>query len=180
MRGKARSAFAVLMVLPLTAGYLLITKEPASVPPELGAPLPSTRVELTLGGASFRLDSVLLERRAECTYLTVVSPTCPVCAAMRESWTRKHQDWQRQSNATAQLIWITTSTLVEGQRFVAGTRAQHIPLMAFSDVSHSARKLALRGTPTSFLLAADGRLQKIVLGDVFPNDSVVRRSCRSS
>lgn len=183
MSGKPTRIFfvyAALLAIPSTAVYLTFASNTPSVEVRLREPLPTVSVVQEREDTSKNLQEMVRAAGGVCVYLTVISPSCPVCGKMRENWKEKRKQWETQTGATAELIWLTTSSLAEGSAFVGESDARSIPLLAFSDPVDGALTLGLTGTPTSFLVDDNGRLIKVVLGDVFPNDTATTSKCKKS
>ncbi len=176
MKVRKVAIYVSSMVLPVMALYFTLKKESPPAPLESGTKLPALAVRSSKDGLVNLLDRSISELSTGCTYVTVVSPTCPVCAAMRNSWIRKHRQWQSRHKVAAELVWITTTSLGEGTRFVKSSSAELIPMIALERAQDFAQ-LRVRGTPTSFLLSDDGSLIRSVLGDVFPEDTNSIRRC---
>jgi hypothetical protein len=170
--------YVLLLIVPMIAIYLSVRDKPRPPRPKEGHPLPEVMITWKVERQVVSLASALSVVGGKCVYLTVVSPECSVCARMRATWVEKHRSWQRQFRVVATPVWLSTSSLSDGEQFVRGFAASSLALLALHDKSSRGfADLGVRGTPTSFLLTADGRLRQTVLGDVFPLDSVARFHC---
>jgi len=166
-----------LLLLGQVALWTVRRSEPPPEGPLVGELLPDVRVS-PLGTDHDGPLSQILVRSRECS-LVLISTSCPVCSRMRVDWPERFADWATGTHARIETIWLSEEGEGELALFVDGhdlAGVDHV-LHAVGEERQLFRRLGMIGTPTVYLVDAEGRYRYGLLGDRFPPLDVVETAC---
>lgn len=173
-----RRTAVALLVLALTGQFVWIHRRQAPVAfdgPVLGQPLANVDLRMDSGGSSDLRH--LVDTRAGCTLLVIVSTGCPVCQRMRYTWPRRFAIWKDSIAPGVQPVWLAPQGIKEQSQFYDGfnyTGIRRGQLLGDS----AGTILGVIGTPTLYLVDSEGRLRIGVMGDMLPPADSVAHACR--
>ncbi|MDT8369966.1 MAG: hypothetical protein RQ745_12235 [Longimicrobiales bacterium] len=182
MGGRVLTGRWVLAVLALTLGVQIVIREGRPAPPLPGGPyagdlLPELPVGMLDGGHRSTLREVV-SGSGTCSLLAVISTSCGVCARMRVTWLDRFNAWADSVDGVVRPVWLAGEGEASLERFTRDFDLASIDLVFTAGSPRQAgRELGVIGTPTLYLVDAQGRVRSGVLGDQFPPADIARSIC---
>lgn len=174
-KGGGLMLLAGLLVLLLVAHAMI---RPSDLPngPRVGAPLPDFLVQRSGQSDAVSLRGVLTA--SGCSLLIVASTKCPTCARMRVTWPSRFTTWADSLYAAITPIWLVSEGASDWQAFVEGFDLAEVEaVFPAEDPSEVIDGLGVIGTPTVYVVDANGNLTYGLIGDRLPSGDVVREAC---
>ncbi len=141
--------------------------------PRVGALLPDHSVR-RLSGERLAFRATL---SGGCHLVVFISTTCPVCKDMRMTWWNKFVSWRDSLNIAIEPLWVfwEPEELVNG--FFQGI--YRVPtVLLLGNHRKAIAKFGVFGTPLSYLVDGNQRLQAGVVGNRFPELTKYLGACR--
>jgi len=174
-KGGGLMLLAGLLVVFLVA-YLLIRPSDLPTGPRVGEPLPDLPVQRSGQSGDVSLKDVLTA--SGCSLLIVASTKCPTCARMRVTWPSRFATWADSLDATITPIWLVSEGARDWQAFVEGFELAEVEaVFPAEDPGEAIDRLGVIGTPTVYVVDANGNLTYGLIGDRLPSSDAVTQAC---
>ena len=176
---------AVIVGLCGTVGYAggmwLAGRTPPTPPtgPVMGELLPPVTVVVDTDSTT-SLNHLLTSSTTSCSLLVLISTRCSFCIRMRGTWPQRADAWSDSVGVPVMNIWLAGEEVGALREFYFGYDFEGVVLGRIpKDPARALERLGVFGTPTTYLLDAEGRLRMGMIGDTLPPLNKGREVCQS-
>ena len=152
-----------------------------TLPPLAGPMIEDTLPTLAihdLNGGSHRSLGESLRRARSCSIVFAIDPNCSVCARMRYTWPALYLEWRDSVGTDVPVFWLGWQEETVMGAFIEDFDLPGVTVATvFRDTEATWRRLGVYGTPVSYLVDREGRVQAGVAGPQLPPAELARVSC---
>lgn len=120
----------------------------------------------------------MLRGTKSCGILFAIDPNCGVCARMRYTWPLHYLEWRDSVGTDVPVFWLGLKKEAGIKAFVEDFDLPGVTVATvIRDTRGVLRRLGVYGTPVSYLVDREGRVQAGVAGPQLPPSELARISC---
>lgn len=167
----------LILLMIVQIGYLYRVGMVATMGgPLVGEQMPTIKAE-TLDGRAIDIGTVFAEQ-STCGVVFVMSTHCPFCTRMRRTWPYIYGQWVGSVGHSVPTIWLLKDDAELTNKWIAGFTLPDVTVATIVRRRDAAwRRLGVIGTPVSYLIGVNGKVQAGVMGPTLPPAKTARAAC---